>query len=115
MIDPRFFDRSFQYSLFLNTHRTAQHHSTMGVSSTMLEDKTDLGWDNVALGLTFIAFDAGLSFVFGLGIGTSLLSAALRCVVQLTVVATILQKVFATESFWAVAGISGERTVRPCC
>ena len=64
---------------------------------------TDVTWINVGIGFTFILFDIGVSTVFGLGIGLSLFVAALRCVGQLTVVATILQKVFETQNPWLVA------------
>ena len=66
----------------------------------------DLGWSHVGIGLTFIAFDSMISQALQLNIGTSLVFAALRCVVQLTLVATILQRVFAAENFWAVVGIA---------
>ncbi|THH17902.1 hypothetical protein EW146_g2992 [Bondarzewia mesenterica] len=69
------------------------------------DTKTNLGWENVGLGLAFIIFDAGLSFTLNLGVGGSLVTAAVRCIIQLAVVATILQKVFATDNIWAVAGI----------
>ncbi|KAI0306206.1 hypothetical protein B0F90DRAFT_1697057 [Multifurca ochricompacta] len=66
----------------------------------------DLGWSHVGFGLTFVALNAVLSHVLQLHIGTSLVIGALRCVVQLTLVATVLQRVFAAESIWAVAGIA---------
>jgi ABC-type iron transport system FetAB permease component len=66
----------------------------------------DLGWSQVGFGLTFIAFNSIISQALQLGIGASLVFAALRCVVQLTLVATILQRVFAAENFWAVVGIA---------
>jgi ABC-type iron transport system FetAB permease component len=66
----------------------------------------DLGWSHVCFGLTFIAFTSIVSQALQLHIGTSLVFAALRCVVQLTLVATILQRVFAAENFWAVVGIA---------
>lgn len=66
----------------------------------------DLGWNNVALAFSFILLDATISAVFGLAIGGSLLTAAIRCIVQLAVVASLLQKVFETDNPWAVAGIA---------
>jgi ABC-type iron transport system FetAB permease component len=65
-----------------------------------------LRWVNVGLGLTFILFDVATSAVLGLGVGRSLLTAALRCILQLALVAGLLQKVFEAENPWAVAGIS---------
>lgn len=71
------------------------------------DDRTqDLTWGNVGLAFSFILFDAVVSKIFGLGIGTSLMTAAVRCVVQLTLVALILQKVFDTNNPWGVAGIA---------
>ena len=69
---------------------------------------TTLTWANVALGFAFIVFDVIVSTVFGLGIGRSLLTAAVRCVIQLAVVALLLRKVFETDNPWAVAGITCE-------
>ena len=66
----------------------------------------DLGWSQVGLAFTFIAFNSIISQVLQLGVGTSIMFAALRCVVQLALMATILQHVFAAENFWAVAGIA---------
>ena len=74
----------------------------------------DLGWSHVGFGLTFIAFNSIISQAFQLHIGASLVFAALRCVVQLTLVATILQQVFAAENFWAVVGIACKYIVVVC-
>jgi len=71
-------------------------------------ESTHLSWTNVGLAFSFILFDAVLSSVFGLHIGSSLVTAALRCVIQLAVVATLLQTVFETQNPWAVAGIARE-------
>ncbi|KAG6856268.1 hypothetical protein H0H87_005953 [Tephrocybe sp. NHM501043] len=70
------------------------------------EPTAHLGWANVALGFSFILFDVAVSGFFGLGIERALLTAAVRCVLQLAVVAVLLQKVFSTENPWAVAGIA---------
>ena len=69
---------------------------------------THLEWTNVGLGFSFILFNAVISSSLQLGVGTSLLSAAIRCVVQLAAVALVLQKVFETNNPWAVAGIACE-------
>ena len=71
--------------------------------SDIPETSSELTWINVAIALAFILFDIGVSTVFRLGIGLSLLIAALRCVGQLALVATILQRVFETENPWLVA------------
>lgn len=68
----------------------------------------DLSWDNVGLAFSFIVFDAVVSKTFGLGVGTSLVTAAVRCVAQLSLVALVLQKIFETNNPWAVAGIACE-------
>lgn len=68
----------------------------------------DLSWDNVGLAFSFIVLDAVVSKTFGLGVGTSLVTAAVRCVAQLSLVALVLQKIFETNNPWAVAGIACE-------
>ncbi|KDR68579.1 hypothetical protein GALMADRAFT_231226 [Galerina marginata CBS 339.88] len=67
---------------------------------------TELSWTNVGIGLGFILFDVGVSTIFRLGVGVSLLIAALRCIGQLAVVASILQQVFENKNPWLVALIS---------
>ncbi|KAI0775146.1 UPF0014-domain-containing protein [Trametes elegans] len=67
---------------------------------------THLNWGNVGLAFSFILLDGFLSTTFGLGVGSSLVTAAVRCVVQLSVVALVLQKVFETNNPWAVAGMA---------
>ncbi|KAG1796651.1 uncharacterized protein HD556DRAFT_279220 [Suillus plorans] len=69
-------------------------------------DSTHLDWSNVGLGFSFIIFNALISTSLQLGVGSSLLSAAIRCVVQLGLVAMVLQKVFETNNPWAVGGIA---------
>ena len=67
----------------------------------------DLGWSHVGIGFSFIVVNTAISHVLHLHVGTSLAIAAIRCVMQLTVMATILQSVFATKNLWAVVGIAG--------
>ena len=67
-----------------------------------------LSWSNIGLAFGFIAFDALLSKTLGLGVGALLVTSALRCVVQLSLVALILQKVFDADNPWAVAAIACE-------
>lgn len=57
-------------------------------------DHTELAWTNVAIALAFILFEVGVSTILRLGIGISLLVAALRCIGQLAAVAMVLQGVF---------------------
>jgi len=66
-----------------------------------------LTWVNVGLAFSFILFDAVVSFIFGLRVGSSLVTAAVRCVVQLAIMGTLLQTVLDTDNPWAVAGIAG--------
>lgn len=67
---------------------------------------SQLSWGNVGLAFSFILLDGFISTTFGLGVGSSLITAAVRCIVQLSVVALILQKVFETNNPWAVAGMA---------
>ncbi|QRW17809.1 hypothetical protein RhiXN_02733 [Rhizoctonia solani] len=69
-------------------------------------NNTHLNWLNVGIGFCFVAADAVVSYGLGLGVGTSLVSAAIRCIVQLSIMALVLQSVFEASSPWAVAGIS---------
>ncbi|EDR01754.1 uncharacterized protein LACBIDRAFT_310538 [Laccaria bicolor S238N-H82] len=71
-----------------------------------IHGQANLSWANVAMAMTFIVFNVGVSTVCHLGVGVSLMVAALRCVGQLAVVATLLQKVFETHNPWLVALIS---------
>ncbi|TFK69670.1 hypothetical protein BDN72DRAFT_959366 [Pluteus cervinus] len=71
-----------------------------------MQENHSLSWSNVALALSFVAFSMMFSFSFGLGVESSMGVGAFRCVVQLTAVATVLQRVFEAERVWAVASIS---------
>lgn len=75
---------------------------------------THLSWANVGLAFSFILFNAIVSGSFGLGVGGSLLTATVRCVLQLAVMGTLLQKVFETDNPWAVAGIAGRSSLLLC-
>jgi ABC-type iron transport system FetAB permease component len=70
---------------------------------------THLSWANVGLAFSFILFDAAISFLVGLRVGRSLVTAAIRCVAQLAVVGLLLQSILETNNPWAVAGIAGTR------
>ena len=63
---------------------------------------SELTWVNVVISLTFVLFVMGISTVFRLGMGLSLLIAGLRCVGQLALVETILHQVFETNNPWLV-------------
>lgn len=64
------------------------------------DPSNNLGWSNVALGLSFIIFNAFISGVLGLDVGGSLVTAALRCVLQLSLMALLLQRIFDTDNPW---------------
>ncbi|KAI5119652.1 hypothetical protein M0805_009013 [Coniferiporia weirii] len=68
--------------------------------------RTHLTWANVGLGFTFVVFDAAISRGFGLGVGMPLVTAAVRCIVQLALMALVLQKIFDADNPWGVAGLA---------
>ncbi|KAG6879789.1 hypothetical protein C0992_011587 [Termitomyces sp. T32_za158] len=74
--------------------------------SDVSEPTTYIGWGHIALAFTFILFDVVVSVYFGLGIERGLLTASIRCVVQLAIMAVLLQGVFTAKDPWAVAGIA---------
>jgi ABC-type iron transport system FetAB permease component len=73
-----------------------------------LADSTHLDWTNVGLGFSFVLLNGLLSTTLQLGVGRSLITAAVRCVVQLALVALVLQKVFDMNNPWAAASIACE-------
>lgn len=72
----------------------------------MIDSSPHLTWTNVFIGLLFVIFDSVLSIILGLGIASSLLIAAVRCIIQLSVMGLVLDKVFASNNIWGVAGIA---------
>lgn len=69
-------------------------------------DQPILNWGNVGIGFSFLLFDSIISSAFGLNIGPALITAGIRCVVQLALVATVLQKIFDADNLWAVGAIT---------
>ncbi|KAF9488998.1 UPF0014-domain-containing protein [Pleurotus eryngii] len=65
----------------------------------------NLSWVNVGLALSFILFDVALSSVLRLGIERPLITSSIRCVIQLGLASTLLQRVFNAKNPWAVAAI----------
>ncbi|KAL8281009.1 hypothetical protein RQP46_006688 [Phenoliferia psychrophenolica] len=61
---------------------------------------------NVAIAFSLVVVDAAVSWALGLGIASSLLVAAGRCIVQLSLMGLVLDAVFKAESPWAVAGMA---------
>ncbi|KAK4684718.1 UDP-glucose/iron transport system permease protein, partial [Tremellales sp. Uapishka_1] len=76
------------------------------LASLVASSSPTLTWVNVLIGFLFIVFDAVLSLVLGLGIGGSLIVAALRCILQLSVMGLILDSVFASDNIFGVFGIA---------
>ncbi|KAJ3015704.1 hypothetical protein HKX48_004429 [Thoreauomyces humboldtii] len=70
-------------------------------------DIPSLTYKNVAVASSFIFANALFSRAFGLGLEGTLIIAAARAVVQLTVMGQILQPVFQNENPWFVAGLAG--------
>lgn len=71
-------------------------------------DRPLLTWSNVALAFSFVAFDAMLSSVYRLGVSGSLISAALRCIIQLSVMALVLHSIFETKNPLGIIGLVRE-------
>jgi ABC-type iron transport system FetAB permease component len=100
--------------LTMDTYNTSQLASAATAALRTMDTPAGSGsggaghltWLNVIIGLAFIAFDAVLSISLGLGIGSSLIVAAMRCVLQLSVMALILDKVFAANNIYGVLGIA---------
>ncbi|KIP10920.1 hypothetical protein PHLGIDRAFT_115059 [Phlebiopsis gigantea 11061_1 CR5-6] len=67
---------------------------------------SQLTWANVGFAFCFIALDAVISRAFQLRLEASIISAAIRCIAQLALVALILRKVFEADDPWAVAAIA---------
>jgi hypothetical protein len=67
----------------------------------------DLQWSHVIFSLTFVGINSLVSWSLHLHVAASLVIAAGRCMVQLTVVALVLQHVFAAKNSISVAGIAG--------
>ncbi|EPQ52554.1 UPF0014-domain-containing protein [Gloeophyllum trabeum ATCC 11539] len=78
----------------------------MDVGDSPVTDRTHLTYLNVALGLSFIAFNSFLSYNFRLGVGSALFTAALRCIIQLAIMSLLLKQIFETNNPWAVAGLA---------
>ncbi|XP_006459590.1 hypothetical protein AGABI2DRAFT_184217 [Agaricus bisporus var. bisporus H97] len=84
----------------------SSHYFLTRLTETGTSLQKNLSWHNVLIAFAFISFNALVSWVLEIGIGKSLLISAVRCMVQLTLVATILQQVFMAENKWIVAGIA---------
>lgn len=63
-------------------------------------------WSQVTLAFALVGFNWSISQVLQLDVGASLVIAAFRCMVQLTVVTFVLPYVFAVEGMWAVARLA---------
>nr|KAJ3423314.1 hypothetical protein HK105_006115 [Polyrhizophydium stewartii] len=58
----------------------------------------DLGWENVGIASLLLLVNGALSLYFGLGLETSIAVAAVRCVVQLSILGYVLKPVFEMDS-----------------
>ncbi|KZP00612.1 UPF0014-domain-containing protein [Calocera viscosa TUFC12733] len=65
-----------------------------------------LTYGNVGIAAAFVVLDVSVSFVLKLGVGTSLLISAVRCVIQLSLMGLVLDKIFATKHPAAVFGLA---------
>ncbi|PVU93886.1 hypothetical protein BB560_005978 [Smittium megazygosporum] len=61
-------------------------------------DEDPVTWFNVGLAASLLAINGILSAVLGLGIGKMLLIAATRCLVQLTIMSLVLERVLLVEN-----------------
>ncbi|KAJ2832953.1 hypothetical protein J3B01_004633 [Coemansia erecta] len=61
-------------------------------------DQITLSWSNVGIAALLLGFNVILSVWLGLGLSTSLIIAAVRCVGQLTLLGMILKQIFLTEN-----------------
>ncbi|KAJ1901970.1 hypothetical protein LPJ66_000366 [Kickxella alabastrina] len=82
------------------------HATSVSISSSILGEKPSdpnkpdapLTWINVGIAALMLLFNIALSMWFGLGLSTSLIVAATRCVVQLTLLGMLLKEIFLTEN-----------------
>lgn len=74
---------------------------------------TNLTWANVGLSLAFILFNAFVSTTLHLGVGRSLVTSAVRCIVQLALMGLVLQRIFETNNPWAVGAIACTLSPQP--
>ncbi|KAJ2373842.1 hypothetical protein GGI05_007394, partial [Coemansia sp. RSA 2603] len=65
-----------------------------------------LTWANVGIASLLLAFNIVLSMWFGLGLSTSLIVAAVRCVVQLSLLGLVLKEIFLTENPLYIFGMT---------
>ncbi|KAJ1722294.1 hypothetical protein LPJ53_003279 [Coemansia erecta] len=65
-----------------------------------------LTWVNVGIASVLLVFNIVLSMWFGLGLSTSLMVAAVRCVVQLSLLGMVLKEIFLTENPLYIFGMT---------
>lgn len=64
-----------------------------------------LGYGDVAIAALLVLFNAALSLYLTLGLERRLLVAAIRMVLQLTLIGLVLKALFASSSIWLTAGV----------
>ena len=67
----------------------------------------DLTWLHISILLAFVAFNTAISKMLHLHVGTQFLITTIRCTIQLTVAASVLQYLFTTKNTLVIAGITG--------
>ncbi|KAJ2776783.1 hypothetical protein H4R18_005488 [Coemansia javaensis] len=70
-------------------------------------DEPELTAANVAVAAVLLGLNVGLSVWLGLGMSRSVAVAAVRCVVQLTALGVVLDRIFSTESPVYIMGMAG--------
>ncbi|KAI8866665.1 hypothetical protein GQ42DRAFT_103796, partial [Ramicandelaber brevisporus] len=65
-----------------------------------------LGWHNVIQASLLLFLNAGISVSFGLGLSTSLVIGAVRCVIQLTIMGQVLEEIFSTRNPFIVLAMA---------
>jgi Uncharacterised protein family (UPF0014) len=96
------------YVTFITCVRATTRLSSSEMSNDPITPgKTHLTWINVAIGSGFVLFDAVLSQLAGLQVGSALIAAAVRCAVQLALMGTVLRSVFEMEGWGGVVIVAG--------
>ncbi|KAJ1553479.1 hypothetical protein HK405_007791, partial [Cladochytrium tenue] len=63
-------------------------------------------WLNVVYGFALVLVNVGISEVFGLGLESTILIAAVRCVIQLSLMGMVLKPVFENEGALLVSALA---------
>ncbi|KAJ2700166.1 hypothetical protein FB645_005098 [Coemansia sp. IMI 203386] len=77
---------------------TMSVHTAMHLQLHQAPDKQNLSWTNVATAALMLGFNVFLSSWLGLGLSKGIIVAAVRCVVQLTILGMVLNQIFLTQN-----------------